>query len=49
MFWSLIVQRFCQHLLTTGYRLDETPLVETPQSLLTFLTLQLKYNHLQDI
>ena len=47
LFWSLIAQRFCQHLVTTGYRLDETPLVETSQSLLIFLALLLKYNRLR--
>ena len=47
LFWSLTAQRFCQHLVTTGYRLDETPLVETSQSLLIFLALLLKYNRLR--
>ena len=47
LFWSLIAQRFCQHLVTAGYRLDETPLVETSQSLLIFLALLLKYNRLR--
>ena len=41
LFWSLIAQRFYQHLVTTGYRLEENPLVETSQSLLIFLTLLL--------
>ena len=49
LLWILIAQRFYQHLVTTGYRIEKTPLVETPQSLLIFLTLQLNYNQLQDI
>ena len=49
LLWSLIAQRFNQHLVTTGYRIEKTPLVETPQSLLIFLTLLLNYNQLQKI
>ena len=44
LLWSLIAQIFYHLLVTTGYRIEKTPLVESPQSLLIFLTLLLNYN-----
>ena len=49
LLWILIAQRFYQRLVTTGYRIEKAPLVETPQSLLIFLALQLGYNQLRNI
>ena len=49
LLWSMIAQRFYQHLVTAGYRIEKAPLVETPQNLLIFLTLLLNYNQLQNI
>ena len=49
LLWSVIAQIFYQRLVTTGYRIEKAPLVETAQSLLIFLTLLLNYNRLRNI